>query len=154
MPVGDLAAAIARFRHLQHRYLHPRLGKLGVFTGQSGVLNTLEDSPGVSQSGLARKINVRPPTATRMVERMVVSGLVERVQDRNDRRSSRLFLTNTGLDVARRLQAVHDTERGEVFSVLTTDEKDHLVTLLERIADRYEEIVGDLGKEPVDGDDQ
>lgn len=154
MPIGDLAVAIDRFRHLQHRYLHPRYKQLGIFRGQPGVLHTLEDAPGVSQAALARRINVRPPTATRIVDGMVDSGLVERVQDKQDRRSSRLFLTNTGLDVVRRLQAVHDAERDEVFSVLTSDEKDHLVALLRRIADRYEELIGERAKELADGEDQ
>ena len=147
---NDLAAVLASIRHLQHRYLYPFLTKLGVSAGQPAVLHTLEEVPGVSQSELARRINVRPPTATRMVERMVNSGMIERVQDRQDRRSSRLFLTNTGLDVARRLGEVHETEHDDVYSVLSDDEQEHLVSLLERIARRYEELSGKSEKPKVD----
>ena len=119
MPQNDLGAVIARFRHLQHRYLHPQLKSLGVFRGQPGVLHALEESPGLSQSDLTRRIHVRAPTATRMIERMAEAGLIERVADRSDHRVNRLFLTDRGLEVSRRLQEVHDRERDEVFSILS-----------------------------------
>ncbi len=86
--------------------------KLGMHTGQEMILLQLWIEEGISQSQLAACMEVEPPTATKMLQRMERAGLIERRPDPEDARVSRVYLTERGreleqpvLDVWRQLEA-------------------------------------------------
>ncbi len=67
---------------------------------------------GIPQSQLAACMEVEPPTATKMLQRMESAGLIVRRQDPEDARVSRVYLTARGraleqpvLDVWKQLEA-------------------------------------------------
>ena len=98
--------------HKAHRQLAEEgLNKLGVHTGQEMVLLQLWIEEGIPQSQLAACMEVEPPTATKMLQRMERAGLIERRPDPEDARVSRVYLTERGreleqpvLDVWRQLE--------------------------------------------------
>ena len=132
-----IEGSFSRFNRLRRRYLQLLLSSSPVSRGQPAVLAALSESPGLSQTSLARAINVRPPTATALVQRLVESGMVVRKPDRNDRRMTRLFLTNQGFAEAQQLQSVRHEEELLVRTVLSPQETDQLVRLLNRVSDQY-----------------
>lgn len=99
--------------HKAHRQLAEEdLNKLGVHTGQEMILLQLWIEEGISQSQLAACMEVEPPTATKMLQRMERAGLIERRPDPEDARVSLVYLTERGrtleqpvLDVWRQLEA-------------------------------------------------
>jgi DNA-binding MarR family transcriptional regulator len=99
--------------HKAHRqHAEVALNKLGVHTGQEMVLLQLWIEEGIAQSQLAACMEVEPPTATKMLQRMESAGLIERRQDSEDARVSRVYLTERGraleqpvLDVWKQLEA-------------------------------------------------
>lgn len=99
--------------HKAHRQLAEEdLNKLGVHTGQEMILLQLWIEKGISQSQLAACMEVEPPTATKMLQRMERAGLIERRPDPEDARVSLVYLTERGrtleqpvLDVWRQLEA-------------------------------------------------
>ena len=99
--------------HKAHRQLaEESLNKLGVHTGQEMILFQLWIEEGIPQSQLAACMEVEPPTATKMLQRMERAGLIERKPDPEDARVSRVYLTERGraleqpvLDVWRQLEA-------------------------------------------------
>jgi DNA-binding MarR family transcriptional regulator len=70
------------------------LQKLGLHTGQELILLWLSEEEGMTQTRLAELLWVEPPTITKMLNRM--KGLVERRQDSEDNRISRVYLTEAG----------------------------------------------------------
>ena len=50
----------------------------------------------MSQVELSRVVAIEPPTMVRNIDRMVRDGLVRRVPDPDDRRISRIYLTDRG----------------------------------------------------------
>ncbi len=70
--------------------------KLGIHTGQEMILLQLWIEEGIPQSQLAASMEVEPPTATKMLQRMERAGLIERRQDPGDARISRVYLTERG----------------------------------------------------------
>jgi DNA-binding MarR family transcriptional regulator len=70
--------------------------KLGIHTGQEMILLQLWLEEGIPQSQLAASMEVEPPTATKMLQRMERAGLIERRQDPGDARISRVYLTEHG----------------------------------------------------------
>ena len=83
--------------HKAHRQLaEAALNKLGVHTGQEMILLQLWIEEGIPQSQLAASMEVEPPTATKMLQRMERAGLIERKTDPTDARVSRVYLTERG----------------------------------------------------------
>lgn len=130
---------IAHVHHYQHRYVHPRLEDLGLSRGQPPILMNIGES--VTQHELAQRVNIRPPTLTRILAGLEDRGFVERRQDEEDKRANRVFLTDAGKRAVRGIRTVMEAENRDVFSVLTEPETEELRSLLQRIADRYEEVV-------------
>ena len=89
---------------LHYVRVHARLDEVGLHRGQSPVIHALWHSEGLTHSELAELLHVQPATITKMLERMERAGFVERRPDPDDRRVSRVFLT----DAAR---AIHDDLR-------------------------------------------
>ncbi len=99
--------------HKAHRQrAEEALNKLGIHTGQEMILLQLWIEEGIPQSQLAASMEVEPPTATKMLQRMERAGLIERRPDPEDARVSRVYLTARGraleqpvLDVWKQLEA-------------------------------------------------
>jgi DNA-binding MarR family transcriptional regulator len=99
--------------HKAHRrHAEAALNKLGLHTGQEMILLQLWIEEGIPQSQLAASMEVEPPTATKMLQRMERAGLIERRPDPEDARVSRVYLTERSraleqpvLDVWKQLEA-------------------------------------------------
>lgn len=72
------------------------LERLGLHVGQEMLLKYLAREDGVSQSELAARMEVEPPTVTKMLSRMEGTGLLERRRDPSDARVYRVYLTEQG----------------------------------------------------------
>jgi DNA-binding MarR family transcriptional regulator len=68
-----------------------------------------------SLADLAEAVDVTPPTATRMCDRLVRKGLIVRRQDRGDRRLIRLTLAKKGQEL---VDAVTERRRAEIADLL------------------------------------
>ena len=60
-------------------------------------------------------------------------GLVERVQDKQDRRFLKIHLTTQGFDLISRVFPRHATIAEEVFAILSNDEQEQLGRLLKKL---------------------
>ena len=68
-------------------------------------------------ASLAEAVAVTPPTASRLVDRLVRKGLVRRRADRHDRRQVRIGLTEAGRDL---VDQVTERRRAEIAELLTS----------------------------------
>jgi DNA-binding MarR family transcriptional regulator len=68
----------------------------GVGIGQWAVLMFLWARDGMSQAELSRVVAIEPPTMVRNIDRMVRDGLVRRERDPDDRRITRIYLSDHG----------------------------------------------------------
>ena len=68
-------------------------------------------------AALAEAVAVTPPTASRLVDRLVRKGLVRRRTDRHDRRQVRVALTEAGRDL---VDLVTERRRHEIAELLTS----------------------------------
>lgn len=68
-------------------------------------------------AALAEAVAVTPPTASRLVDRLIKKGLVRRRTDRNDRRQVRIALTEPGRAL---IEAVSKRRRREIAELLST----------------------------------
>jgi DNA-binding MarR family transcriptional regulator len=113
------------FRHFDGTEVKP-----GEFT----VLRVIGGNPGVRQGTLARVLNIKPAHMTKLVHRLVTSGLIERATPPEDRRAVELQLTAKGSEfVARHLPDFETVHAAERIGLSQTEER-QLLGLLHKLA--------------------
>lgn len=88
--LAEIVLAFGRALRARHAAL---LAPHGLHPGQDALLLAVWESPGLRQAELARRLEVEPPTVTRMVRRLERSGLLERRPDPDDGRVVRVHPT-------------------------------------------------------------
>jgi len=83
---------------------------------------------------LAEALAVTPPTASRLVERLVRKGLVRRRSDRRDRRQVRIGLTEAGRRLVDTVTARRREEIARLLEALDPSERQTVAAALHRLA--------------------
>ena len=108
----DLIAGVIQLANLLTRRLAPVFEKARVTPQQWAILSALERSGGpMSLAALARMMLVSKQNMTGMMVRIEQLGLVERGDDPEDLRSSRLVLTRRGRSTIEKLRPVYEQWR-------------------------------------------
>lgn len=134
MTTNDLAdedyAALADFRHALRQFQafsEERATAQGLTPQQHQALLAIRAGEGraagedraVTVGYVADKLILKPHSATGLVDRLVVQGLVERRPSPQDRRQALLHLTPQARDVLARLSATHRDEIRRLRPLLT-----------------------------------
>src|SRR6266568_6916384 len=110
------------------------LNKLGLHTGQEMLLLQLWIEEGIPQSQLAACMEVEPPTATKMLQRMERAGLIERRPDPEDARVSLVYLTERGRALEQPVLEVWKQLEAQTVAGLSATEQALLRRLLMQVA--------------------
>jgi DNA-binding MarR family transcriptional regulator len=110
------------------------LSEVGLFPGQDHVLDSLSQVEAMTMSEIAGQLNIRPPTASKMIARMAAQGLVERRGKDDDARLVEVFITVTGKALLEKLAKI--SRKVEKESLGGFDDKDErrLRRLLKKVA--------------------
>lgn len=72
------------------------LSAVNIYEGQDFLLYRLSQRDGQTMSELAEKICIQQATMSNMIRRMEANGLIKKVTDPDDKRSSHIYLTAKG----------------------------------------------------------
>lgn len=86
-----------------------------------------------SLAELAEAVDVTPPTATRMCDRLIKKGLIVRRHDRGDRRLIRLTLAKDGRELVDAVTLRRRTEISHLMEAIPRDQQAALVDSLQRL---------------------
>ena len=128
---------------LYHYRTHQLLENQGVYPGQPPLLFALHKEGGQSQKELSQKLGIQPATVTMMVKRMTKAGLIERKQDQEDQRVSRVYLTKEGEKTRKRLAIIMGQIENECFGSLSEEEIQTLNVLLLKMKENILSVCGD-----------
>lgn len=110
-PVNSyLSYSLAAAHRKLHIDLNRELKKLGVQVETWRVLQSLQASSGHTMSELAEIVLMNPPTLTKLVDRMVADGLVQRQLADEDQRRVQLVLTDLGADLSEKIIRLADAQ--------------------------------------------
>jgi DNA-binding MarR family transcriptional regulator len=109
-----------------------RLEKQGISVAQWVVLRTLFDSRGATLNEAARQVGVDKSTLSRMVERLVQKGWVNRSEGR-DRRSLGLALTATGEKIVRQSANLADENDEAFFHTLSSRQREEFLATIKQL---------------------
>lgn len=112
--VDDAAPALLAAWDAARERMTPRLS-----SSQLNALLVIEREPGVNLRGLAAELKMILSSASRLCDRLVASGMVERVPGRADRREIALYLTPSSRELLERLRATRRDLLAEVLERMT-----------------------------------
>lgn len=109
------------------------------FWGYSRVLDVLSKNDGLSQRQIAEVLCIRPQSASEAIASMEGQGLIEKRVNEHDKRSSLIYITQAGRQrqIDLRNERVENARR--MFETLNEQEKDTLLTLLNKVASTLQE---------------
>ncbi|WP_158095653.1 MarR family transcriptional regulator [Collinsella sp. An271] len=122
------------FSH-SNRAMLSRTRALGLKPGQPKVLEYVVDHEGCTQRAIADACVMDRSTTTSILARMEAEGLIARRSDEVDRRSSSVYLTDSGREAARRVLAICNEVDSLAWNGFTDEERSSLSDLLARVID-------------------
>lgn len=117
----------------------------GVTVAEWVFLRVLYDADWVAPSSVAQHMGMTRGAISKLADRLLQKGLVQRQANPDDRRAHTLALTPAGRRLVPRLAALADANDASLFGVLTPDERRRLETLLRKIA-----VAHELTNVPID----
>lgn len=106
-------------------------------TGRSGespaALVVLGHQPGLSNEALSRLLGLTHTGSVRLIDRLVIDGLVERRASKADRRGVALFLTPAGETARREVLARREALMTSLIRGLGPDDRERLADLLAKL---------------------
>src|SRR4030095_12068532 len=109
MQFEDTAAfLLAKVSVLQKNSLQKYANSVGLHSGQVFVMMELWKTDGQRQIDLAARINLSPPTVNKILGGLLENDFVTRARYAADARSTRIFLTQKGVQVKADLEQAWD----------------------------------------------
>lgn len=131
----DLTHLLEQAQRRVSRELDRSLAEVGASGEQWRTLERLVDEAGRPIGELAALLKMNPPTMTKLIDRMVASGLVQRIADAQDNRRVLVFITDAGLQLAEKLSFRANTFHENLFARLNKSEAAKLRLWLTNLAD-------------------
>src|SRR5690625_1749400 len=116
-----------------------KFSELGLYSGQTKILEKLVELEGCMQKELAEACEVEPATITSILPNMEKKGLIKRETKvfPSGTRALSVFLTEKGREMAEEVSRIFSETEELSFSGFTKDEKEAFLSLLSRV---YENI--------------
>lgn len=125
--VSALLMQFARINRLEGERI---LKTFGIRSGQEVVMGSLWEEDGLRTGDIATRVGVSAAGITKHVKNLVAAGFVETTTDRDDRRVSRVYLTQKGRDVRDAVAAnIRDMER-TLFEPLDLEDRARFANML------------------------
>lgn len=129
--IGLKMAVLAR--QMRQRF-DERVEQMGVTRAKWVLIAAVAGNPGSTQRELAARLEMSDVTAGRMIDRVCADGLVERLENPQDRRAYRVCLTEAAQPLLKKLAAAAEIYEEEIFSSMDEAELLMLDALLDKLA--------------------
>ena len=122
---------------LQFLRTHSLSGKTEAHHGQGGLLVALHFKDGQTQKELAQLMGRKPATMTVMIQRMEKNDLVKKEQDKEDQRTTTIYITKKGEEEYKIVCEIFEQMEEEMFANFSVEEKIVFKRLLMQIQDNF-----------------
>lgn len=112
------------------------------------LMKTLSENDSVSSRELAELLDIRPSSLTELLARAEKKGMIIRTPDENDKRVTRVSLSEDGKKAIEQMEAPMRSHMEQITACFTDEEKTEFCRLCGKLADHIEQ----LNKENGGGD--
>lgn len=107
---------------------------------QKRILILLWETEGMTQKELTARLGVQPGSASEVLNKLEQAGLILRTPSETDHRTTDIRLTPDGEALAKEASAKRAERHEQMFAVLSEEEKDTLIALLERVNAHWDQV--------------
>ena len=100
---------------------------------QKRILIILNEAGTITQRDLTERLEIQPGSASEILSKLEGAGLILRTQNKVDRRTTDVCLTDAGKELATEALLQRKKRHEEMFSCLSEEEKQELLSLLEKV---------------------
>lgn len=115
------------------QYYNKWVEKYNLTAAQALIINTLSEENGITFQQLAERVRLSSATLTGIVDRLEKIGFVERLPNPDDRRSTKISLTEKGSALTVELKALTMTANQGFLTSFSREEETMLRGLLKRL---------------------
>jgi len=130
-----LAFAISDTAQILRKSFNHRARHLHLTQAQYRTLIYLDRQQGITQSELARLLEIRPITLTRQLDLLAANQMIERRANPDDRRSFRLYLTDKADPVLQEIRAIAAKIMAQCTQGFSAQDKKKITAMLMHIKD-------------------
>lgn len=138
------------YRH-QSILIQKRLDPYQVGCGQYAFLIRISENEGINHKDLSHLVKIDRANTTRAAKKLEEVGYIRSEQDPEDRRVQRLYLTDKGRDIIPVIKQELTTVSQIMSQGLSSEEQEHLTSMLETIENNVNLEVETLRKEYLNG---
>lgn len=106
---------------------------------QRRILIMLLEAGRITQRRLTERLGIQPGSASEVLAKLEKNGLITRTESSADRRTTDIVLTDQGKSMAEEALRQRQTRHEEMLSALTEEEKNTLLSLLEKLNNDWRE---------------
>lgn len=107
---------------------------------QKRILILLRETEGMTQKELTVRLGMQPGSASEVLNKLEQVGLISRTPSETDHRTTDIRLTPDGEALAKEASAKRVERHEQMFAVLSEEEKDTLIALLERVNAHWDQV--------------
>ena len=134
MQFEDTAAfLLSKVTILHKNSLQKYAQSVGLHSGQVFVMMELWKADGQRQIDLAAKVGLSPPTVNKILGGLLENDFVTRARYEDDARSTRIFLTQKGVEVRAALEEAWEEFEDQTLGPLTDTEALMLKQLMQKL---------------------
>ena len=119
--------------HLSLYKSHLKLEKLGLYRGQPPLLEILFEKDGITQKEILKQLRVTKATISKTISRMVAKEFLIIKKDPNDKRITRVFLTEKGKNLRADLEEIKLEMANTILIGFSEKEKKDFEKLLKKV---------------------
>lgn len=106
------------------------------------MLMTLNANDGASPAELCEYMDVRPSSMSELLSKMEESGLISRVSNENDKRATKVFLSETGRNSVISIEEKAREDNARLAACFTGEELAQFCELCDRLSNHLESLSG------------
>lgn len=114
-------------------FINKELAKYGIRSGQLMFLMDLYLKDGKNQEEISERLKIDKATTARALKKLEEQDFIKRIKDDNDKRSNKIYLTDTSKNLKEEVYGVLDEWNEKISKSLTREEKETLANLLEKV---------------------
>lgn len=130
----DIYRVFAQIMKLSFSHAYVQFHELHIHPAQADLLYILHQSPGITQSDLAKALYIAPSTVAISLNRLEESGYVYREKG-DDKRKSLVYLSKKGAEVLGTVEETFNCLNSQLTNTLSKEECSVLFTLLCKVRD-------------------
>ena len=129
---------LRRFRDLVNNAFHKH--NFEISYDQWIVLQTLSEQQGVTQVSIAKNTLKEPASISRILKLLEKKELIEKIDDRKNKRAKRIYLTPKGDEVQKKATRLFNTIAKEGFDGVYEQEINLFVRILDKVQVNFVEL--------------